>query len=56
MPQAVEKAKAIEDRIIDYYERAAEQSKALMADVPRNMSIVARKRRNNRLPKLEDLS
>lgn len=56
LAKAVEKAKAIEDMVIDYYERAAEQSKALMADVPRNMSIVARKRRSNRLPKLDSLS
>lgn len=56
LAKAVEKAKSVEDKIIDYYERAAEQSKALMADVPRNMSIVARKRRNNRLPKLQALS
>lgn len=56
LSQAVQKAKAIENKIIDYYERAAEQSKELMADVPRNMSIVAKKRRNTRLPKLEGLS
>lgn len=56
LSDAIQKAKDIEHSIIKYYELAAEQSRALMADVPREMSIIVKKRKKNRLPKLEDLS
>lgn len=51
---ALAKAVEIEERIIKFYSDAAEQSKSLMADVPRNFTMVARKR-SNRIPKLKSL-
>ena len=48
--QAVE----IEEKIIRFYTDAAEQSRSLMADVPRAFTIVARKR-ESRVPKLKAL-
>lgn len=54
--QAVEKARDIENKIIGYYTLAAEQSKSLMADVPRQFNIVVKKRNNNRLNKLDELA
>jgi rubrerythrin len=45
-PEALEKAIEIEEKIIKFYSDAAEQSKALMADVPRAFRMVAKKRRN----------
>jgi len=41
---AVDKAVEIEEKMIRFYTVAAEQSMSLMADVPRNFKIVARKR------------
>ncbi len=52
---AVAKALNMEEKILDFYEEAAEQSMSLLADVPRNFKIVAKKRKN-RIPKLESLS
>ncbi len=54
-PNAVAKALALEEKIIEFYDVAAEQSMSLMADVPRNFKIVAKKR-NNRIPKLKSLA
>ncbi len=51
---ALAKAVDIEERIIKFYSDAAEQSKSLMADVPRSFTMVARKR-SNRIPKLKSL-
>ena len=51
---ALDKAVKIEEKIIKFYSDAAEQSKSLMADVPRNFTMVARKR-SNRIPKLKSL-
>ena len=53
-PQAVAKALEIEEKMIRFYEDAAEQSKSLMADVPRAMRLVAKKRgdRESRLKAL----
>jgi len=48
-------AAEMEEKIIKFYTDAAEQSKSLMADVPRNFTIVARKR-NNRIPQLQSLA
>jgi len=42
------KALEIEEKIIKYYVDAAEQSKSLMADVPRAFVLIARKRDNRR--------
>jgi rubrerythrin len=41
---AVKKALEVEDTIIRFYTDAAEQSKSIMADVPRLFSLIARKR------------
>ncbi len=43
---ALEKAVEMEEKIIRFYTDAAEQSKSLMADVPRAFMIVAKKREN----------
>ena len=51
---AVGMAIEMEEKIIKFYSDAAEQSKSLMADVPRNFVIVAKKR-NSRIPKLKSL-
>ena len=52
---ALDKAVEIEEKILKFYKVAAEQSMDLMADVPRNFVIVAKKR-SNRIPKLKSLS
>ncbi len=51
---ALKEALAIEETILNFYRIAAEQSKHLMADIPRNFTLVAKKR-NERLPKLKAL-
>jgi len=43
---ALEKAVEMEEKIIRFYTDAAEQSKSLMADVPRAFVIAAKKREN----------
>ena len=48
-------AAANEEIIIKYYSDAAEQSKSLMADVPRNFTLVARKR-ERRVTELKSLT
>jgi hypothetical protein len=48
------RAEEIEVKIVKFYSDAAEQSKALMADVPRNFTLVAKKR-SNRISKLQSL-
>jgi hypothetical protein len=45
----------IEEKIIEFYTDAAEQSKSLMADVPRTFELLARKRRA-RIEKLKTLT
>ena len=52
---ALDKAVEIEEKIVRCYTVAAEQSMSLMADVPRNFKIVARKRRD-RISKLKSLA
>jgi rubrerythrin len=49
---ALAKAIEIEDKILDFYHVAADQSMSLLADVPRNFKIVAKKRKN-RIPTLK---
>jgi len=44
----------IEERILNFYKVAAEQSKHLMADIPRSFTLVAKKR-NERIPTLKAL-
>ena len=51
---AVKQAIDTEKKIIQFYEEAAEQSKSLLADVPRAFTLIARKRKN-RLEKLGSL-
>jgi len=52
--RALAKAAAIEEKIIDFYTTAAEQSKSLMAAVPRSFTLVAKKR-SKRLETLKSL-
>jgi rubrerythrin len=49
------KAVKMEEKTIQYYTEAAEQSKSLMADVPRNFTLVSQKHKN-RIEKLGSLS
>ena len=51
---ALDKAIELEERIVKFYSDAAEQSKSLMADVPRAFMLIAKKR-NNRVAKLRSL-
>lgn len=53
-PDAVAKALKTEETMLRFYREAAEQSKHLMADVPRAFSSVAKKR-GERLTKLKSL-
>jgi hypothetical protein len=52
--EVVKQAVAMEDTIIGYYTVAAEQSRALMADVPQTFLLIAKKRKT-RKEKLEEL-
>ncbi len=52
--EVLAKAIEIEEKIIKFYSDAAEQSKSLMADVPRAFRMVAKKR-NNRQSTLKAL-
>lgn len=51
---SLKKALEIEEKIIHFYSDAAEQSKSLMADVPRAFKMVAKKR-GNRTLKLKEM-
>jgi rubrerythrin len=51
---ALKEALAMEEKILKFYGVAAEQSKHLMADVPRSFMLVAKKR-SERVPKLKAL-
>jgi len=51
---ALKEALAIEELILKFYHVAAEQSKHLMADVPRSFTLVSKKR-SERIPKLKAL-
>jgi hypothetical protein len=50
----LKQALAMEEKITGFYTEAAEQSRALMADVPRTFLLVARKR-DSRKAKLQEL-
>ena len=52
--EALDKAIELEEKIGRFYSDAAEQSKSLMADVPRAFMLVAKKR-DNRVAKLRSL-
>jgi rubrerythrin len=51
---ALDRAVEMEEKIVKFYSDAAEQSKSLMADVPRAFIMVAKKR-GNRIVKLRSL-
>ena len=51
---AVQKALAMEEKVIDFYNTAADQSMSLMADIPRNFKIVVKKR-SKRLDQLKSM-
>jgi len=51
---ALNKALELEEKIKKFYENAAEQSKTLMADIPRQFMMVAQKR-SNRISKIKAL-
>lgn len=51
---ALDRAMEMEEKIIKFYTDAAEQSKSLMADIPRAFKMVAKKR-GNRLSTLKTL-
>ena len=44
LAEAIERAMKIEEKIVEFYNVAAEQSKSLMADVPRAFKLVVKKR------------
>ncbi len=47
--EVLDKAVEIEEKMIKFYSDAAEQSKSLMADVPRAFMLIARKRESRKL-------
>ena len=51
---ALGKAIELEEKIVKFYSDAAEQSKSLMADIPRAFAMMVKKR-NNRIAKLRIL-
>jgi rubrerythrin len=51
---AIGEAIRLEENLLKFYQTAAEQSKHLMADVPRSFTLVAKKR-SERIPKLKAL-
>jgi hypothetical protein len=51
----LKQAGQIEEKIIKFYKDAAEQSRSLMADIPRAFELLARKRRE-RVEKLKNLT
>jgi rubrerythrin len=51
---ALKQALTIEEKTTDFYTKAAEQSNSLMADVPRNFGLIAKKR-ESRKAKLQEL-
>ena len=51
---ALARAIVMEEKILNFYNVAADQSMSLMADVPRNFKIVVKKRKN-RIPTLKSL-
>jgi len=53
LTKVLRKALDIEEKMIAFYTDSAEQSKSLMADVPRAFSLIAKKR-NNRIKYLRD--
>jgi hypothetical protein len=52
--EAIQKALYVEEKMIEFYQTAADQSMALMADIPRNFKLVAKKR-SGRLAALKSL-
>ena len=54
LAEALTKAIELEEKMVSFYNDAAEQSKTLMADVPRAFALVAKKR-GNRIQTLKSL-
>ncbi len=54
LSDAISEAIKMEETMLKFYQAAAEQSKHLMADVPRAFTLVAKKR-SERIPKLKSL-
>ncbi len=54
LSDAISEAIKMEETLLKFYQVAAEQSKHLMADVPRAFTLVAKKR-SERIPKLKSL-
>ena len=52
---AAKQALAVEEKIIDFYNTAADQSMSLMADIPRNFKLVVKKR-SKRIDQIKALS
>lgn len=52
---ALNRATEIEEKIIQFYTDAAEQSRPLMADIPQAFSLIARKKKQ-RLEKIQTMS
>ena len=52
---AIKQALAVEEKIIDFYNTAADQSMSLMADIPRNFKLVVKKR-SKRIDQIKALS
>ena len=52
--EMVKRAVKLEEKITGFYTQAAEQSRSLMADVPRTFSLIAKKR-DSRIEKLKAL-
>ena len=44
LAEAIQGAMKIEEKIVEFYNVAAEQSKSLMADIPRAFKLVVKKR------------
>lgn len=54
LEDAVKTAVGVEDKIVGFYRVAADQSKHLMADIPRSFTLVAKKR-GERIEKIKAL-
>jgi len=52
---AISKAVSLEEKMISFYEAAAQQSAQLLADVPRAMLHIVKKIKQKRLPKLKSM-
>jgi rubrerythrin len=56
LDEALQRAKEMEAKVIRFYTEAADQSRTLMADLPRAFDQVVKRRNRTRLPALDELS